>query len=140
MIRSIYLFVLFALFAAGGVWLADHPGNVAIRWDNYVVETNVIVLVSIALISALLLTLLYRIYVWLRTGPGRLGGAFAARRRSKGLEALSSGMVAIAAGDANEARRAAVEAEKHLSGEPMTLLLAAQAAELNKDDRAAGIY
>ncbi len=140
MIRSIYLFILLALFAIGGVWLADHPGNVSIRWDNYVVETNVIVLVALALIFAALLTLSYQIFMWLRNGPDRLGGAFAARRRGKGLEALSNGMVAIAAGDANEARRAAIEAEKHLAGEPMTLLLAAQAAELNEDDRAARIY
>lgn len=140
MIRSIYLFVLFALLAVGGVWLADNPGDVTLRWDNYVIETNVIVVVVAIVALALLIMILYRIFVLLRTSPGRLGGVFATRRRSKGLEALSSGMVAIAAGDANEARRAAVEAEKHLGGEPMTLLLAAQAAELNKDDRAAGIY
>lgn len=140
MIRSIYLFILFALLAAGGVWLADHPGDVVIRWGNYSIETNVIVIVVAVLILAALITLLYSIFVWLRTGPGRLGGAFAARRRGKGLEALSNGMVAIAIGDADEARRAAIEAEKHLAGEPMTLLLAAQAAELNKDDRAARVY
>ncbi len=56
------------------------------------------------------------------------------------LLVTTNGMVAIASGDAEEARKRAVEAEKHLADEPMTLLLAAQAAELNDDDRAAGIY
>lgn len=140
MIRSLYLFILIALLALGGVWLADNPGSVAIRWDNYIVETNVIVLALIMLIFALVVMLLYQGYAWMKASPGRLGGAFSARRRSKGLEALSNGMVAIAAGDADEARKAAVAAEKHLKGEPMTLLLAAQAAELNEDDRAAQIY
>lgn len=140
MVRSIYLFVLFAILAVAGVWLTDHPGQVSVKWDNYVIETNVIVLVLGALLAGVIVTLAYRLYVWLKNGPARLGGAFAARKRSKGLEALSTGMVAIAAGDANEARLAAIEAERHLKNEPMALLLAAQAAELNEDDRAARIY
>ena len=99
-----------------------------------------VVLVVGALLAGIAITVLYRVFMWLRSSPARLGGAFTARKRSKGLEAISNGMVAIAAGDAREARLAAVEAEKHLAGEPMVLLLAAQAAELNEDDRAAGIY
>jgi len=140
MLRSIYLFVLIALLALAGVWLADNPGNVSVRWDAYVIETSMIVLVAVTAITALILAILINVYKWLRAGPGRLGGAFANRKRGRGLDAISNGMVAIAAGDAEGARRAAVEAEKHLKGAPMTLLLAAQAAELNQDDRAAKIY
>lgn len=140
MIRSIYLFALIALLALGAVWLADNPGAVTLRWDNYVVETTVVVLVLATALLALSLLILLQIFFWLKSRPGKLGGAFSARRRGKGLEAISNGMVAIAAGDAEEARKAAVAAEKHLKGEPLTLLLAAQAAELNDDDRAAQIY
>ncbi|MEH6404137.1 MAG: heme biosynthesis HemY N-terminal domain-containing protein [Sneathiella sp.] len=140
MIRSLYLFILFAIIAVAGVWLTDHPGQVSINWDSYVIETNIVVLVVTALLAGVAITLLYRLFLWLKNSPARLGGALSARKRSKGLEALSSGMVAIAAGDAREARLAAIEAEKHLKNEPMALLLAAQAAELNEDDRAARIY
>ncbi|WP_169543922.1 heme biosynthesis protein HemY [Sneathiella aquimaris] len=140
MIRSLYLFILLSLLALAGVWVADNPGQVALRWDNYVIETSVVVLVIATLIVALVLMVLYQLFFWLKSGPGRLGGIFSARRRSKGMDALSHGMVAIAAGDSDGARKAAVAAEKHLQGEPLTLLLAAQAAELNQDDRAARIY
>jgi len=140
MLRSLYLFALMALLALGGVWLADNPGSVSVRWGDYVVETNMVVLAAAVFVLALVLALVINIYKWLRASPGRLGGVFANRRRSKGLDAISNGMVAIAAGHAEEARRAAIEAEKYLNGAPMALLLAAQAAELNKDARAAKIY
>jgi HemY protein len=140
MARSIFLFVILAFLALAAVWLADYPGTVKLTWGGYVVETSIVVIAALTLVFAVIVAFLYRFWVWMKGGPGRIGAVFSARRREKGLEALSSGMVAIAAGDAVEARRQAIEAEKHLSGEPMTLLLAAQAAELNEDDRAARIY
>ncbi|PHQ69203.1 MAG: heme biosynthesis protein HemY [Sneathiella sp.] len=140
MIRAVFIFIVIVLLAFGAVWLADYPGNVRLTWGGYIVETSIVVVAALALVFAILVAFAYRFWVWLKRGPGRIGEVFSARRREKGLEALSSGMVAIAAGDAVEARRQAVEAEKHLAGEPMTLLLAAQAAELNEDDRAARIY
>jgi HemY protein len=140
MIRAIYLFLIIAILALAGVWLADNPGVVSVRWGGYVIETSMVFLAGAALIVALFLSILFSTYRWMRTRPGSWGGAFASRRRGRGLDALSNGMVAIAAGDADEARRAAIEAEKYLKDEPMTLLLAAQAAELNQDDRAAKIY
>jgi len=140
MIRAIFIFIVIVLLAFGAVWLADYPGDVRLTWGGYVIETSIVVVAAAALVFAVLVAFAYRFWVWLKHGPSRIGKVFSSRRREKGLEALSSGMVAIAAGDAVEARRQAVEAEKHLAGEPMTLLLAAQAAELNDDDRAARIY
>jgi HemY protein len=140
MIRTIFVFALIVIIAMAAVWLSDYPGDVRLTWGGYVVETSVVVVGAIALVFAVLVALAYRFWIWIKHGPGRIGEIFSARRRDKGLEAISSGMVAIAAGDADEARRQAIAAEKHLSGEPMTLLLAAQAAELNDDNRAASIY
>lgn len=140
MIRLLFAFALIALIALGAVWLSDHPGDVRIAWGGWVIETSALVIATAALLFAALVALLYRFWIWLKMSPGRIGDLFSERRRNKGLEAISSGMVAIAAGDAEEARRQAVAAEKLLAGEPMTLLLAAQAAELNNDDRAANIY
>ncbi|MZR29668.1 heme biosynthesis protein HemY [Sneathiella litorea] len=140
MIRTILVFALIVVIAVAAVWLSDYPGDVRLTWGGYVVETSVIIVGALAFVFAVFVALIYRFWIWLKHGPGRIGAIFSARRRNKGLEAISSGMVAIAAGDAVEARRQAVAAEKHLSGEPMTLLLAAQAAELNEDNRAASIY
>ncbi|MEX0583803.1 MAG: heme biosynthesis HemY N-terminal domain-containing protein [Sneathiella sp.] len=140
MLRTIIVFALIVLIAMAAVWLSDYPGDVRLTWGGYVIETSIVVVGALTLVFAVLVALFYRFWVWLKHGPGRIGAIFSDRRRNKGLEAISSGMVAIAAGDAVEARRQAVAAEKHLSDEPMTLLLAAQAAELNDDNRAASIY
>mgnify|MGYP003674485850 FL=1 len=140
MLRTIIVFALIVLIAMAAVWLSDYPGDVRLTWGGYVVETSIVIVGALALVFAVLVALLYRFWIWIKHGPGRIGAIFSDRRRNKGLEAISSGMVAIAAGDPVEARRQAVAAEKHLSGEPMTLLLAAQAAELNDDNRAASIY
>ena len=53
--------------------------------------------------------------------------------RVRGLEALSSGMIAIGAGDRSTATRYAVQARKSLPNEPLTHLLRAQAAQLSGD-------
>jgi HemY protein len=54
-----------------------------------------------------------------------------------GYEALSRGLVAVAAGDAQTARRQARRAETLLDRRPLTMLLSAQAAQLQGDDQAA---
>jgi HemY protein len=60
-----------------------------------------------------------------------------ARRRQKGLDALTRGMVAAGAGDVRLAGKSAREAEKHLGDQPLALLLRAQAAQLGGDREAA---
>ena len=55
------------------------------------------------------------------------------RKRRKGYEAISRGLIAIGAGDARAAQRFAANAEKSLPGEPLALLLRAQTAQLHGD-------
>ena len=59
---------------------------------------------------------------------------------NRGYKALTQGMVAVAAGDAQEARRQARKAENFLADPPLTMLLSAQAAQLSGDDKAAGKF
>ncbi len=61
------------------------------------------------------------------------------RRKEKGYQALTSGLVAVAAGDASGARAHARRADKLLDRPPLTLLLTAQAAQLDGDDEAADL-
>ena len=51
--------------------------------------------------------------------PGVLGRFFGARRRDRGYRALSTGIIAVGAGDARAARRAADESEALLGNEPL---------------------
>ena len=58
-------------------------------------------------------------------------------RREKGYRTLTRGLVAVAAGEAEEARKLAARAEKLLGDPPLTKLLTAQAAQLIGDEAAA---
>jgi HemY protein len=68
--------------------------------------------------------------------PPTVSGANRARRRDKGYAALSRGIIAVGSGDARLAIKAAAEAQRHLPGEPLALLLRAEAAQLAGDHHA----
>ena len=138
MIR-IFLFLLFAAALAGAaVWLSDQPaGVVSLEWLGWRIETSAAVLALLGLVGALALMVAWRLVRLLWTAPGRIAEARRRRRRAKGYKALTQGMVAVAAGDPDEARRQARKAEALLDEPPLTLLLSAQSAQLNGDERAA---
>lgn len=133
MIRIVLYLLGVAAVATGMSWLADRPGNMVINWEGYEVETSVfraIVILSLFLAFAIFLWSLLR-QLW--TSPAMLGNFFTRRRQERGLDALSSGMIAIGAGDRTLATRYAVQARKTLPNEPLTQLLRAQAAQLSGD-------
>ena len=43
MIRVLLFLALVALMAFGVVWIADRPGDIAIVWQGYRIETSVMV-------------------------------------------------------------------------------------------------
>jgi len=59
------------------------------------------------------------------------------RRGARAYEAISSGLVAVGSGDVAAARRLAAEVNRIAPGEPLALLLTAQAAQLSGDRNAA---
>ncbi|MEO1543708.1 MAG: heme biosynthesis HemY N-terminal domain-containing protein, partial [Pseudomonadota bacterium] len=128
----IYLAVIVAL-AMGLSWLADRPGQLVINWEGQVVETSVfyaVVLMS-AFLGAVLLTWSILRHIW--ESPAAIGSFLSRRKEKRGLDSLSSGMIAIGAGDRSGATRYAIQARKTLPNEPLTHLLRAQAAQLAGD-------
>jgi HemY protein len=75
-----------------------------------------------------------------RRAPTEYGVFRRNRRQAKGFRALTRGLVAVAAGDPAEAKRLARTAHGLLDKSPLTLLLAAQAAQLEGDETAAQRY
>lgn len=137
MIKGLVFFIIVLALASGAAWLADQPGAVSLVWRDWQVETSAPVLAAAVVLIAVMAALLYRFWTLLRAAPAVIGSAFERGRRRKGYLALSRGMVAIAAGDAREAAKNAKRARGLLSDPPLTLLLEAQAAQLNGDERAA---
>ena len=138
--RLVVGFVLVAAIAVATAWVADHPGRVTLLWGGWRIETSAGLLgLAMALLMALAAAA-YSMWRWLKKAPARLGGARGEGRRARGYQALTQGLVAVAGGDAKEARRLARQAEKLLDSPPLTKLLQAQAAQLANDEAAAERY
>ena len=130
------LAVIVALVAAT-VFFADHPGHVVIVWRGWQIGTSLGVLIAAAALVALVIAGVLRLLRLVAGSPRALLRRRRERRRRAGYKALTRGMVAVAAGDAQEARRYARRAEALLDEPPLTLLLSAQAAQLGGDELAA---
>lgn len=140
MIRAILFFVKLALLVAVAVWLVEHPGLVRVDWQGYRLETSFGILVLMLLALAVLLYVLVRFYGSVLKAPFAFMRARNERKRRQGYLALTQGMVAVAAGDPDEAKRLARKADSLLEDPPLTMLLSAQAAQLNGDEEAAERY
>ncbi|MFC1674062.1 heme biosynthesis protein HemY [Pseudomonadota bacterium] len=137
MIRLILFLVAAVALAWGVVWMSDNPGQMSLNWGGWRIETSAGVLATAMLVFAVLIALIYRFWLFITRAPGRIGEAFKERRSRKGYKALTKGMVAVAAGDAEEAQRQVGKADGLLGEPPLTLLLKAQAAQLNGNEDAA---
>jgi uncharacterized membrane-anchored protein len=137
MIRVIIYLLIVGLFAFGAAWLADRPGEVMITWQKLRIETSLMVLMVAVATIAVLAVLLWTIVRAVLRAPDVLWLYLRTRRGVRGYLAVSQGLIAIGSGDARAARRFADEAARIAPGEPLTLLLGAQASQLSGDREAA---
>lgn len=140
MIRALWFFAKVAVLIVAAIWLAEHPGSVNVEWQGWIIETSFAMMVLVAVMALGAAALLYRLWRAVIGAPGSLRRMSRSRRREKGYRALTQGMVAVAAGDAATARKMARKADGLLNEPPLTMLLSAQAAQLQGDDNAAARY
>lgn len=133
MTRLILFLVAVIVLATGLSWLADRPGSLLITWQGYELETSVFRAVVLFAVVIALAFAAWSILSQIWSSPATVSHFLTRRRQRKGLDALSSGMIAIGAGDRAMATRYALQARKSLPHEPLTLLLRAQAAQLSDD-------
>jgi HemY protein len=134
MISLLIRFVLLVALAAAFAWLADQPGDLKLRWLGYEIETSLMAATITLFGVALILWIIWSILMWVLDRPGAFGGWFKSRRQKKGREALSSGLIAVAAGDKDAAQGHAKTAAAIMGDDPMVKLLDAQAAQMRGDN------
>lgn len=132
----IYLLIILAM-GFGFAWIADHPGVVTLQWQGKDIRTSLMVVV-VAIVAVIAVIL----FVWgILRGvigfPSLLSRFFTNRRRDRGYDALSKGLIAAGTGDKILARQLTKESGKLLSNEPLVELLEAQTALLEGDHSAA---
>lgn len=135
MLKLLWRFALLLVLGLAFAWLADRPGSVTINWLGREIEMSVVVAVATALIIIAITLFCWSLLRQLWRSPNAAREFWRFRKHRKGYEALSKGLIAASAGDAQSATRHAATAGNALSDEPLVNVLAAQAAQL-KGDRA----
>ncbi|MEN0001355.1 MAG: heme biosynthesis HemY N-terminal domain-containing protein [Pseudomonadota bacterium] len=133
---KLLLFILLVLgLAYGFAVLADMPGDVVVTVAGQEISFTLMV-AAVALVAAIVAVM---VTWWLIrvifTSPQRVTRMFRSRRRDRGYQALSTGIIAAGAGDPATARKMLKRADGLLvsTSEPLVQLLEAQAVMLEGD-------
>ncbi|SEQ77081.1 HemY protein [Faunimonas pinastri] len=119
-------------------WLKGTSGEVALTLHGnvYSVDLSTAVLglvVALALFAVIVLLLRFLVRI-----PANSGRRRRWRREERAREALTAGLLAVAAGDVRGAERATGDALRRIPNRPLTMLLRAQTAQLKGDHAEAG--
>ncbi|CDZ40055.1 heme biosynthesis protein HemY [Neorhizobium galegae] len=130
MVRLFIFLVVVLALGWGFSWLADRPGLISITWQDHLIETSLMVAATamVALVGAAMLLWWIVGVIW--TSPYSVRRYFRARKRDRGYQALSTGLIAAGAGNALLARKMSLRTRGLISAdqEPLIHLLEAQAA------------
>lgn len=138
--RLLGLVGLVLVGAALASWLGAQPGMLQLEWLGWQLEMRTSLAVAILVILALALVFIDRLLRGLLGLPSWLGRNLTRRRTESGHRALTLGLMAVSAGEPEEARRQAARAQRLLAAPQLTDLLSAQAAHMSGDHKAAGRY
>jgi len=139
MFRILLFLVIVMLLGLGFAWLADRPGELAVTFGGYQYQVTLMMAAVLLVAAIAAVMILWWIVRGIWTSPYTVRRYFRARRRDRGYQALSTGLIAAGAGDAGLARRMGQQAAKLISSdqEPLIHLLDAQAAMLEGNHEAA---
>jgi HemY protein len=130
-----------AVLAAGlaFAWLADRPGDLVVTFSGMRYELALTTALAVFLAGAALVMAAWWLLRSVIDGPQSLRRHFRARKRDRGYQALSTGLIAAGAGDAVSARKLNARAAGLLPAdqEPLIRYLDAQVALLEGDGVAA---
>jgi HemY protein len=133
MIRAVVFLLVVGILAFAAVWLADRPGEIAITWLGLRIETSVMVAAVAVAGVAVTAVMLWSLLRFVLRSPHLFALALRERRRRRGYRVITSGLLAVGAGDARMAQRFAAEAQRLAPSDPLALLLRAQTAQLRGD-------
>ena len=133
MVRLLIFLAALALAAGGLTWLANNPGVVDVTWRGEQYEVSLLFALGAVLALGIAIAIVWGLLRFVFRIPSLVSVGAQSRRREKGFQALSRGMLAVGAGDARGAAKHAYDANRLIGHEPMAKLLQAQSAQLAGD-------
>ena len=135
MIRALFVLLKIALVVAAVVWIADHPGTIAVDWLDYTFTFHVGFFLVAMMLIVVLGIVIFSVIKTMLDLPKNMSRYRDMNNKEKGLKALTLGLTAVATGDSKAAAYQAHRARQFLNdNEPLPLLLEAQAARLKGDE------
>jgi HemY protein len=132
MIRILFFLLIVFALGLGFAWLADRPGDMVVTFSGYQYQVSLMVaaVAVTAVVAAVMIVWWLTKAIW--NSPYTVARYFRVRRRDRGYQALSTGMIAAGAGDAGLARKMNKQAAKLIRSdqEPLIQLLDAQSSLL----------
>ncbi len=139
MVRVFFFLLVVLALGIGFSWLADRPGDLVATFGGYQYEVTLMVaaVAVVAIVAAVMILWWLLKSIW--NSPYAVARHFRARRRDRGYQSLSTGIIAAGAGDLSRARQMNKQAAKLISAdqEPLIHLLEAQTLLLEGDHAAA---
>jgi HemY protein len=133
MIRLLIFLAALAVAALALTWLANNPGVVDVTWRGEQYEVSLMFGLAAVLALAIAIGIVWGVLRFVFRVPSLVSVGAQTRRREKGFQALSRGMLAVGAGDARAAAKYASDAGRLIGQEPLAKLLQAQSAQLAGD-------
>ena len=112
MVRLLIFLAALALVAGGLTWLANNPGVVDVTWRGEQYEVSLLFALGAVLALAIAIAIVWGLLRFVFRIPSLVSVGAKARRREKGFQALSRGMLAVGAGDARGAAKHAYDANR----------------------------
>lgn len=144
LMKIILFVVLVAAATMGATYLMEMEGGVRIAAAGYEISLTPLYAVILLIVLVLLIWLTLKVFAllvavlkFINGDETALSRYFTRNRERKGYQALSEGMLALAAGEGRLAMAKASKAERYLNKPELTNLLTAQAAEMTGDRRKA---
>jgi len=139
--RVLSVLLVAAIVVAAAWYLASLPGTVTAHIGTLTAETSTPVAGFVLLLGFIVLYAVIRALAFLLRMPTRLRAWRGRRSRRIGDLAVTRALVALAAGDAADARREAQRARRALGDTAQTLLLAAEAGRAaQREDEASAAF
>jgi len=138
MLKTLWTLIKLAALGAAGVWLTMQPGRTDLQWMGYDIDVQTGLLIFCGLLFAIVFAWIYRLWMALLSTPKVISRKLDARAQDQALQAVSHGLSAIAAGDAQAAEKHAERARKLIKNDHgLVPLLAGMTARLKGDAIAA---
>ena len=128
MLKILSLFIILSITGYITIWIKNHPGEITIEWQGWLIETSVPVIISITLVLFLTLVSTYWLFKKIFSIPKSIQRNYKNKRTKKANKTIIKALSAKNMGEIELAEKLSKEA-KYLNNSPLKLLLD---TELNK--------